>query len=234
MLQDIKIFSFSELKQIHRERRENFTQEFSIRIHRGLSWINRAEKEQNDPDASFIFYWIAFNSIYADIDDNELPEKSKFNNFFNQILKLDDGKKVSSLLWIRFYDEIKSLLNNQYIFQPFWRHMIDRSFPGWEELFNKANKRVEYALKDQNSHVIISVLMERLYVLRNQLIHGGATWNGTKNRDQVLMGNNFLRDFIPCLLEIMLKNPNTNWGDNNFPILKVSNDELKGLSEKFS
>ena len=199
-----------------------------------MAILKRAEKEQNDPDASFIFYRIAFNSIYADIDNNELPEKSKFNIFFNQILKLDDGKKVYSLLWIRFNNEIKSLLNNQYIFQPFWRHMIDRSFPGWEELFNKANKRVEYALKDQNSHVIISVLMERLYVLRNQLIHGGATWNGTKNRDQVLMGNNILRDFIPCLLEIMLKNPTTNWGDNNFPILKVSNDELKGLSEKFS
>ena len=90
--------------------------------------------------------------------------------------------------------------------------MIDRSSPGWEELFNKANKRVEYALKDQNSHVIISVLMERLYVLRNQLIHGGATWNGTKNRDQVLMGNNISRDFIPLLVENTAKEPHYKLG----------------------
>ena len=68
MLQDIKIFGFSELKEIHRERRENFKEEFSLRIHRGLSWVQRAEKELEDPDASFIFYWIAFNSIYADIE----------------------------------------------------------------------------------------------------------------------------------------------------------------------
>ena len=148
MLQDIKIFGFSELKEIHRERRANFKEEFSLRIHRGLSWVQRAEKELEDPDASFIFYWIAFNSIYADIDAKEAPEKSKFNNFFNQILKLDDGKKVYSLLWIRFHNEIKSLLNNQFIFQPFWWHMIDKSAPNWEDSFNKANKRVEYAFLD--------------------------------------------------------------------------------------
>ena len=73
----------AELKEIHRERRVNFSEAFSLRIHRGLSWVQRAEKEINDPDASFIFYWIAFNSIYADIDAKEGPEKSKFNNFFN-------------------------------------------------------------------------------------------------------------------------------------------------------
>ena len=169
MLQDVKIFNFSELKEIHRERRVNFSEAFSLRIHRGLSWVQRAEKEINDPDASFIFYWIAFNSIYADIDAKEGPEKSKFNNFFNLILRLDEGKKIYSLLWIRFHAEIKNLLNNQFIFQPFWWHMIDKSAPNWEESFNKANKRVEIALREQNSHVIISILMERLYVLRNQL-----------------------------------------------------------------
>ena len=103
MLQDVKIFSFTELKEIHREKRENFPEAFSLRIHRGLSWVKRAEKEVKDPDSSFIFYWIAFNSIYADIDTKERPEKSKFNNFFNLILKLDEGKKIYSLLWIRFY-----------------------------------------------------------------------------------------------------------------------------------
>ena len=234
MLQDVKIFNFAELKEIHRESRENFSEAFSLRIHRGLSWVQRAEKEINDPDASFIFYWIAFNSIYADIDAKEGPEKSKFNNFFNLILRLDEGKKIYSLLWIRFHAEIKNLLNNQFIFQPFWWHMIDKSAPNWEESFNKANKRVEIALREQNSHVIISILMERLYVLRNQLIHGGATWNSGKNRDQVVEGNTFIKDLVPCLIEIMLKNPNENWGDNNYPILYATKASLTSLAEKFS
>ena len=41
----------------------------------------RAEKELEDPDASFIFYWIAFNSIYADIDAKEAPEKVSLTIF---------------------------------------------------------------------------------------------------------------------------------------------------------
>ena len=37
-----------------------------LRIHRALSWIGRAEREAGDDDAAFIFYWIAFNAIYAE------------------------------------------------------------------------------------------------------------------------------------------------------------------------
>ena len=37
-----------------------------LRIHRALSWIGRAEREADDDDAAFIFYWIAFNAVYAE------------------------------------------------------------------------------------------------------------------------------------------------------------------------
>lgn len=36
-----------------------------VRIHRALSWLERAEKESKDPDATFIFLWIAFNAACA-------------------------------------------------------------------------------------------------------------------------------------------------------------------------
>ena len=42
---------------------DNFDEEFSVRLHRGLSWLQRAELENNDPDASFIFLWISFLSL---------------------------------------------------------------------------------------------------------------------------------------------------------------------------
>ena len=31
------------------------------------------------------------------------------------------------------------------------------------------------------------------------------------------------------ILEIMLKNPNENWGDNNYPILRANKNELNSL-----
>ena len=37
----------------------------SLRLHRALSWLNRAEQLADDPDSQFIFLWIAFNAAYA-------------------------------------------------------------------------------------------------------------------------------------------------------------------------
>ena len=48
--------NYSKLKGLHRLKRENYTDEFSIRIHRSLSWIDRAEKKDEDIDARFIFW----------------------------------------------------------------------------------------------------------------------------------------------------------------------------------
>jgi len=50
------VLDYSKLKELHRLKRDNYTDEFSIRIHRSLSWIGRAEKKDEDIDAGFIFY----------------------------------------------------------------------------------------------------------------------------------------------------------------------------------
>jgi len=39
------VLDYSKLKELHRLKRDNYTDEFSIRIHRSLSWIGRAEKK---------------------------------------------------------------------------------------------------------------------------------------------------------------------------------------------
>ena len=36
-----------------------------VRLHRAISWLTRAAQENDDPDARFIFLWIAFNAAYA-------------------------------------------------------------------------------------------------------------------------------------------------------------------------
>ena len=122
MLQDVKIFNFAELKEIHRERRVNFSEAFSLRIHRGLSWVQRAEKEINDPDASFIFYWIAFNSAYSAIQTSQYfdTERRIYKDFFEKILKYDKNEYVYNAIWKEFSGSVRSLLNNQYIFGSFW------------------------------------------------------------------------------------------------------------------
>ena len=39
---------------------------------------------------------------------------------------------------------------------------------------------------------MFAATFERLYVLRNQVMHGGATWHSSFNRDQIRDGANIL------------------------------------------
>ena len=46
---------------------------------------------------------------------------------------------------------------------------------------------------------VLAIVLARLYTVRNQLIHGGATWQGSVNRDQIRDGTAILNDFVPII-----------------------------------
>ena len=54
----------SVLKQRHRQVRDGHPTSLTLRVHRAMSWLNRAEQAE-DVDGKFIFLWIAFNAAYA-------------------------------------------------------------------------------------------------------------------------------------------------------------------------
>lgn len=219
----IKNLDYSQLKDLHRDKRENYTDEFSIRIHRSLSWVSRAEKQDEDLDASFIFYWIAFNATYtgSHLSNNIYSERHTYKDFFEKILKYDEKENVYNAIWNEFSGSVRNLLNNQYIFSPFWNFENGHEgFDDWEEKFVKSKSMVLKALEHKNTQLILEILFDRLYTLRNQLIHGGATWNGKVNRSQVTDGQSIISFLIPNFLEIMMNNQNENWGKLNFPVVK--------------
>lgn len=62
--------------------RDSYHPNLALRVHRALSWLNRAE-QADGLDGRFIFLWIAFNAAYAtEIEDsNRLSERSAFVGF---------------------------------------------------------------------------------------------------------------------------------------------------------
>ena len=79
-------------------------------------------------------------------------------------------------------------------------------------------REVQEALRDRKQTIyILTILFRRLYVLRNQIFHGGATWQGKLNRQQVKDGASLLGYLLPVLLIIMMENPNDNWGEIAYP-----------------
>ena len=193
-----------------------------LRIHRALSWIARAEMESEDGDAAFIFYWVAFNAIYAE-DKPEAewtPERESFREYFGKIVGLDRREVVYNAIWTRFSKEIRDFLNNRYVFEPFWKH--HNGVPGyrnWTSLFAESKRNVEVALYEYDTETVLGILFNRLYVLRNQLIHGGATWRSSVNREQVRDGHRIVAFLIPRFLQIMVANPGEPWGAPYYPVV---------------
>ena len=60
---------------------------------------------------------------------------------------------------------------------------------------------------------VLAIVLSQIYVLRNQLIHGGATWQGSVNRDQLRDCTHFMAKLVPLVIEIMMGHPETLWGN---------------------
>ena len=194
-----------------------------LRMRRALSWVQRAEKEKDDYDSAFIFYWIAFNAAYATNrrQEPDTIERSNFSDYFDSILGLDADGTIYDAIYQRFSGPVRVLLDNQYVFQPFWDYHSGLGYDNWEHHFSERRKEALKALLDKDTRFVLNAVFDRLYVLRNQLIHGGATWNGSVNRDQVRDGARIMAFLVPLFIDLMMDNPGVDWGPPNYPVLPV-------------
>ena len=212
----------STLKSRQRQERHQYGEYLSVRVHRALSWLNRAEQCQNDNDAKVIFLWIAFNAAYA----NEIDPKYKMREcelaylFIERLCQLDDKNRLEKIVWVEFSKSIRILLNNKYIFQPYWDYLnnhIDEDT--WKSRFTRAKSSANTALGKQDTPKVLDIVLSRVYTLRNQLLHGGSTWNSRVNRDQVRDCAKFMECLVPVVIEIMMDNAGEIWGQPVYPVI---------------
>lgn len=214
-----------ELNRRRIEAESDLPENLALRLHRSLSWLERAEQQSEDEDAAFIFYWLAFNALYAwervetfDLVDSE---RGMFRHYFDKIAKLDRNNLIYDEFWQRFSDPVRNLLANKYVFQPFWNHY--NHIPGnedWEARFEKTKSMSLRALQSEDTGRILQLIFDRLYVLRNQVFHGAATWHSSVNRDQMRDSLNILAFVVPILIDLMMKNPQEYWGPPCYPVVR--------------
>jgi len=209
------------LKTRQRVERSEHPPNLAVRIHRALSWLERAE-DCPDNDARFIFLWIAFNAAYAqELNVQERTvEQVAFEQFLRKLVDLDQKKLLQDLVWKEFSGSIRVLLDNQYVYQPFWDFQNGKiNEESWQRRFSSDKNVAKAAIGKQDTVAVLVIVLLRLYTLRNQLIHGGATWNSGVNRDQIRDGTNFLAKLVPLIIELMLDNPGTLWGEACYPVV---------------
>lgn len=209
------------LQQVLREQREKMPEDLAVRLHRALSWLRCAEGQAENPDMQFISLWIAFNACYAiDVDDAlTLGERERFQSFLTRLVVLDKDSRIYNCLWQTFSGPVRALLGNQFLFRPFWDAQRGQD-ANWAERFEKSQAAAKVFLAKGMVAELLSVVLDRLYVLRNQLMHGGATWQSRVNRGQVRDGCNMLRVLLPIVIEEMLRAREADWGRIHYPVVK--------------
>lgn len=199
---------------------DKYPESTRIRLHRSLSWLVRAERETKDPDAAFIFLWIAFNAAYAREFGQGENERQRLSEFIATLLAADHDKTLHAIVFKQFSGPIRTLIDNKFVFEPFWRALREHdSSNRWEASFNSSHKAALASIMQGDTATVLSIVFDRLYVLRNQLVHGGATWNSSINRAQVRDGVRILSILTPTMLEIMFEQHTHLFGEVQFPVV---------------
>lgn len=194
-----------------------------LRLYRAQSWLACSEQYAEDHDMAFISQWIAFNSCYlTDCEKEErICERDSFKNFVKVLVNHDDEKRIETCLWDNFTGFIRTLIGNKYVYHKYWiakwhaEEVVD-----WETSFENSKEMAKSALMERNVEKVMSVVLDRLYCLRNQLMHGGASYNSSINRQQVKDGQRMLSQLMPIVLEIMKSiGQDHDWGTVAYPVV---------------
>ena len=218
----------AKLKDKQRSVRDTFAMPLTLRVHRALSWYGRAEKVEGDEDVRFILLWIGFNALYAaDIgravegQGQGIGERTRYQGFFHAMTDMDREGRLYDSLWQRYSQEIRVLLDNRYVFNPFWQHHNGApGYDNWQDRFMAAKQAGAKALASRDGASLLSIIFDRLYVLRNQLVHGGATWNSDVNRAQVSDGAAILACLLPIFIDLMMDAPERDWDMPHYPVVE--------------
>jgi len=210
------------LKSKLETQQSTMSENHTTRIHRAISWLGCANETDN-ADMEFIALWISFSACCS-IDsqgDQPLESYDHFLRFIELIVKHDHGNKIYSCLWEEYSGNVKALIRNPYVYHAFWVSKREQN-DNWREMFDRSSVDALNALSRQRVSELCSIVLDRLYVLRNQLVFGGATFKGRVNRDQVEDGAGMLGSLVPIMIEIMLESSEEDWGYIAYPVINAT------------
>lgn len=205
--------------------RDDRTYHFRVRMRRADAWLKRAvsEREAGDLDVAFVLYWIAFNAAFAtdvspDFASEAVETRKEIRNYFETLLDSDDSRAIEGAIRANA-GRVRALVANRYLYERYWRFLNRKSQnTRWKREFDKDTTCVRDALSRTDDDAgtaaakVLDIVFQRLKTLRNQLVHGGATWGGARNRDSVEHGTHLMAALVPVFVEITRSKPGVDWG----------------------
>jgi hypothetical protein len=190
-----------------------------VRLHRCFSWLQAAESLEHDDehaDLRLINQWIALNSLYGRWDGERGEPRPDFETlmaFVERLLAADHDGILHELV-VRKRKLIEAIYKDEYVSKFFW------SAPSLQRA--KQSQKAYYDARtwylEGNDRMILDRLLERIYFVRCQLVHGAATWGGKLNRKSLRRCTEMLQLLMPAFARVITDHAwEGDWGDLCYP-----------------
>lgn len=194
------------LEEIYKTHKAQNSAHFNLRIHRGLGWFKKALDLDQDLEFKFISLWISFHAIYAH-EGEPTQDSDQLHQFLDILYQKDLEQKINHILWEKYSQPIRSLLDNLYVDQSFWDYRHQKiSLESCQEKLQIEKDRIQHALQQRNAAEILALLFRRWYTLHHQLIQGGLTYHSSLNHKLLDESCRILAALLPVLICILLEN----------------------------
>ena len=206
------------------------------RMRRALTWLEAANQFDTSADERFIFMWVSFNAVYGDepLSGDEEDDSKKMMGFLGKVKR--HGDPLLRAVISEHKKDFIAVLENRYMNRFFWKWVreqednkeYEHGLMFYHDHWNRSGTGSKFLKKNRRlvhntGHAeFLRQVFWHLYTLRNQLLHGGATYRSSINRDSIKAGNKALALLLPVILEIIFthikNNPETNeWGRVWYP-----------------
>jgi hypothetical protein len=172
--------------------------------------------EGQDHDLGLVSLWIAFNSLYGQWDCQKReprPDRESWRAFIDRILKLDsDGYVVSALQEHKRL--VISLLDDEYLSGFFWQEP--------SALRAKQSRKAAYSAQtwyvEKRWTMVLDQILDRIYLMRCQLVHGAATYGGKLNRTSLKRCVMMMQRLLSAFLLVWIDHgADQDWGQMCYP-----------------
>jgi hypothetical protein len=190
-----------------------------IRLHRAFSWLARYEKDADaDLDLTLLCLWISFNALYGQWDEQRRepqPDRESWRAFLDRLLAIDASKDISIMLKNE-RDLVMSILDDEYLSGFLCEE------PG--DIRARRSKKAKFDARtwyvEGKWRMILDRLLERIYLLRCQLVHGAATYGGKPNRASLRGCVQMMRRLMNTVLLVLIDHGDQkDWGPMCYPPL---------------
>lgn len=224
---------FKEQDRIHQPNNKNW----SIRTHRAISWYRRAvEVAANDTqgrdlsEARLLFMWISLNALFGRWSAEErrpFPEGPAIGLFFDEVMRMDRSDTLMDCVG-QSLPAIKRLLANPYLRYDFWINPFDARIG---DRLTKNDAYFKLPLTRDRAFSILRETLDRVYVLRSQIVHGVSTSGSKLNRTSLTDGLRLLQRLVPAVINIVIEDgAECEWPLLCYPPIDPNNrDSLRDL-----